>query len=317
MKKHKNKSETIYLCAIVILSVLLFLSVVLTDFTFSQNSEENISVVMRENDETLYLNMLLGAQRYAQEVNAQVNIYYPQLSNNHESQMQQIEYALKQNTSAIILQPANSTLVELYFSNNPPSVPIIYIEGAKDNNFVGPNNSDIGKLLAQSALETEPKEIILLKTAQNSFAVEQRLISCFDSLIGQNINITILTCNTDDIFEKLPKALQQTGAKTVIAFEQSATRDMYDVSMQSGIKELELLGIGIEGEVINGLEQKHMAGVIVWNEFAQGYIAMQNIIAQTKHDANTLSTYDEIAFKLIKGSELFEPENERLLFPVF
>ncbi len=317
MKRNKLKSDIIYVAIIVLLAVLILITVTVQEATFVQPQKEHITVILRESDETLFLNLRLGIERAAEELGAEADIVHPILSNNHEKQIEQIELALQRQTSAIILQAADTEKSQLYFKENPLTVPLIYIENSYDSDFVGPSNSEIGIMLANGSLNEDNNHIILLQYSLTSQVINERLESCYDVLEDEEKDITILFCNTTTIFKELPKALQQTGAKTVIAFEQSATRDMLDVSLDSGIKELDLYGVGTEGDIIRGLEDKHVAGVVVWNEYAQGYTALQNAVGLTRREHELLSQNESIPFKLIRKEEIFDSENERLLFPVF
>ncbi len=317
MKKAKNKSSIICLSLIALLTVLLLFTVITPELAFAQPQNKHITVIMRENDDTLFLNMRLGIEQAAQELSADVNIMYPLLSNNHASQVRLIESAIDNKTDAIIIMPADTQEMEQYFNESPSAVPIIYIEAESENNFIGPENKEIGETIASDSLSVAKGDVILLKTAAQSQAVSERLESCYNILQESGLNITILTCNSSDIYYKLPDMLQKTSAKTVIAFEQSATRDMFNATMQSGIKELNLYGIGIEGDIISGLEQEYVAGVVVWNEYAQGYIVLQSAMARLTGNRTLVPQNSEIPFKLITYDEIFSPENQRLLFPVF
>ncbi len=317
MKKAKNKGSIVCLSLIAILTVLLLFTAITPELAFAQPQNKHITVIMRENDDTLFLNMRLGLEQAAQELSADLSIVYPLLSNNHASQVKLIESAIENRTDAIIIMPAHTQEMEQYFKENPSVVPVIYIESKISSAFIGPSNKEIGKALANDSLGVAKGDVILLNTAAQSLAVSERLESCYNILQESDLDITILTCNNDDIYYKLPDILQKTSAKTVIAFEQSATRDMFNATMQSGIKELNLYGIGIEGDIIFGLEQEYVAGVVVWNEYAQGYIVLQSAMARITSNRTLVLQNNEIPFKLITYDEIFLPENQRLLFPVF
>ncbi len=312
----KNKN-IVHLAALCIIAALLLLTIFVPQITFAESVPVNITVIMRENDEKLLSNIKLGMESAAQELGGELEIIHPTVSNRHEIQIELIQNAIESKADAIVLQPADSELIKEYFLQNPTSVPVVFIEFASDNTYVGPNNEEIGKLLAQGALTATEQQIILLKTSEQSQAINMRFESCYNELLNANRQITVLRCDTSTMYIKLPAMLQKTGAKTVIAFEQSATKDMFLTSMDSGIKELNLYGIGLEGDVIQGMEQKHVAGVVVWNEYAQGYTATQIAISKIKADPNLLPESEQIPFKLIRGNEIYEKENERLLFPVF
>lgn len=75
-----------------------------------------------------------------------------------------------------------------------------------------------------------------------------------------------------------------------------------------------IYGVGSSREITTHLEKGVISAVAAWSEYAAGYMAVECAAAPVQRKENDAE--GALKVSIIKGDEIYEPENQKLLFPV-
>ena len=75
-----------------------------------------------------------------------------------------------------------------------------------------------------------------------------------------------------------------------------------------------LYGAGSSAAIAAYLEQGAITAVAVRNEFAAGYLAVEALVEVISNHADV--TAPPLSFSVVRKENMYDPENQKLLFPV-
>lgn len=109
------------------------------------------------------------------------------------------------------------------------------------------------------------------------------------------------------------KMAEEMGAEQIIALDSKATlmaAEEYALSADHP----QIYGVGSSGEITSYLEKGVLTAVAAWSKYAAGYLAVEYAAAAIQGRGDPSDSALKIS--IIKGDEIYEPENQKLLFPV-
>ena len=74
-----------------------------------------------------------------------------------------------------------------------------------------------------------------------------------------------------------------------------------------------LYGVGGTAAIAGCLERGTLSAVAAWSDYAAGYLAVEGAVRAARREE--LST-QPLAFSMIRGEDMYDPDNQKLLFPV-
>ena len=74
-----------------------------------------------------------------------------------------------------------------------------------------------------------------------------------------------------------------------------------------------LYGVGSTGPIAAALERGSLAASAVWSDFAAGYLAVEGAVRTARGED---WQPQPLAFSILRGEDIYEPDNQKLLFPV-
>ena len=74
------------------------------------------------------------------------------------------------------------------------------------------------------------------------------------------------------------------------------------------------MGVGSAGEITAQLEKGVLSAVAAWSEYAAGYMAVENAAASI--EGNPSRSEGTLKMSVIRKDEIYEPDNQKLLFPI-
>ena len=81
----------------------------------------------------------------------------------------------------------------------------------------------------------------------------------------------------------------------------------------SGLLSPALYGVGSTGPIAAALERGSLAASAVWSDFAAGYLAVEGAVRTARGED---WQPQPLAFSILRGEDIYEPDNQKLLFPV-
>ena len=178
------------------------------------------------------------------------------------------------------------------------------------------DNAALGQALGLAALNGVPEggEAVLVDSAPGSAGVSRRLTEAARAL--EEAGRSVYLCTLSDgrsLAETLNATLQARRPDAVVAFEPSALEQAAQLA-QGQEKPPLVYGTGATGTIASYLERSSITLSAAQNEFAAGYLAVEAAVRSARgQDQAAIAPLD---FSLIRQENMYDPDNQKLLFPV-
>ena len=311
----RPKKRTVQLVLLALLGGAIVFTLLLPTISAHKKQQEplEISVIMRQTDNQLWSWMRMGMEQAAGDLGVELRFLIPTIENDSTEQEVLIQHEVQRGTNAIIVVPANNKQLQSKLPEITSNIPVIALESSihPDEITITPDNAQIGESLAQLALqEGEGKAVLLANTCTTSDGIAQRTEQARKYLQEAGISVQIWPSskyvNIDDLIK-----IEQVGQ--IIAMDASAT-----VMIAEKYSEIEnhpqLYGVGSAPPITAALDSGTLSAVAVWSEYASGYMAVEHAVKTVR--GNAPQKLESLRFTIVKEDEIYETENQKLLFPI-
>lgn len=309
MKKGKN--DLIQLAILVVLGASVVLSLALPQLASDRQEPRllSLSVLFRDSDSTQWTNARLGMEQAADELGAELRFLTLSTPDDSLEQENLLLREAEGGADALVVVPADPlALAELALP-----CPFVTLESPAEGSAgdFSPDNALLGRELAQALLEDwTGGSVLLLDTAGPRTGITLRLEAAREELECSGVSVEVRTQSDSD----LPSLLDETGAGAVMVFEPSATLRAAEALEERGLSQ-RLYGVGSTAAITARLERGSISAVAAWSDYAAGYLAVGRAVEAARgrsgHGAPA-----PLAFSIIRGEDIYEPDNQKLLFPV-
>ena len=319
MKTKKSKrSNFIQLIVLCLLGVSVVLTLILPDMRaiLAPAKGQEISVLLRETDVELWSNARLGMEQAAADMGIHLRFLTPTKDNSHDAQAELLLREVNGGADAIVIMPASPVDMDAFCKVQKIDIPIVTLESTMERArvTVAVDDTALGTALGEACLADEPTgTILLLNTAGDSTGIRERLDACTTTLTNAGAEVVERVVDGASLRSDFQLLLAETGATTVIAFEQTITEI---IAAQSQILTTPptLYGVGSTATIAAYLERGTLSAVLAWNDYAAGYLAVQ--AAGKSISEGIISAPDALEFTTVREENLYEPDHQKLLFPV-
>lgn len=310
MKRRKN--SVLQLCVLGILGAAVILTLLFPYISLHFRSREpmEISAVMRDSDSKLWSGMRSGMEQAASDLGVELRFLVPS-SENAEEQEALIRKEMERGTDGIIITPVDSSHIEKNL--NFGEVPVVSLEFplSGSRKTISPDNEQLGRQLAESAMQEKKTDaVLLISSYPKSQGVTQRMKAAERVLNEAGIQTWIYRGSLPSAMRKME---EETGAGQIIALDSKATL-MAAEEYASSADRPQIYGVGSSGEITANLEKGVLSAVAAWSEYAAGYMAVEYAAASIQGKGD--NSEGALKVSIIKGDEIYEPENQKLLFPI-
>lgn len=280
-----------------------------------------ISVLFRQSDASTWSVARQGMEQAALDLNAELRFLTPAGEDLAAEQRELLEREAESGTNAILLIPSDrealADTVEVITSAGTPVVTLeTDMSDAGASVCIGADNVALGEALGNAALNGAPEGslVVLLDTAAGFTGVTDRMEAAQTVLEAAGRQVS--RCRPMD-GESLASALERTltvmRPAAVVAFDAADLEQA--AALLSEREDAPLLyGAGSTATVAAYLEQSTIVSIAAQNEFAAGYLAVGAAVqAAAGQESFQL---DPLEFFLVRQENMYEPENQKLLFPV-
>ena len=280
-----------------------------------------ISVLFRQSDASTWSVARQGMEQAALDLNAELRFLTPAGEDLVAEQRKLLEREAESGTNAILLIPSDrealADTVEVITSAGTPVVTLeTDMSDAGASVCIGADNVALGEALGNAALNGAPEGslVVLLDTAAGPTGVTDRMEAAQAVLEAAGRQVS--RCHPMD-GESLTSALERTltvmRPAAVVAFDAADLEQA--AALLSEREDAPLLyGAGSTATVAAYLEQSTIVSIAAQNEFAAGYLAVGAAVqAAAGQESFQL---DPLEFFLVRQENMYEPENQKLLFPV-
>lgn len=280
-----------------------------------------ISVLFRQSDASTWSVARQGMEQAALDLNAELRFLTPAGEDLVAEQRELLEREAESGTNAILLIPSDrealADTVEVITSAGTPVVTLeTDMSDAGASVCIGADNVALGEALGNAALNGAPEGslVVLLEATVGATGVTDRMEAAQAVLEAAGRQVS--RCRPMD-GESLTSALERTltvmRPAAVVAFDAADLEQA--AALLSEREDAPLLyGAGSTATVAAYLEQSTIVSIAAQNEFAAGYLAVGAAVqAAAGQESFQL---DPLEFFLVRQENMYEPENQKLLFPV-
>ena len=272
-----------------------------------------MSVIAREADGSAWATARRGMEQAAADLNVELRFLYPGQSNSAQEQDQLLRREVESGASAILLFPADREALAEAARSASARAALVTLETDLEAaaGYVGVDNAALGEALGSAALNGAlPGETVLLvDSAPAGSGVGERMIAAAVLLEAQGRQVRYFTGTADALAERLAGE----EVRAVIAFEASSLE-----RAAAAVSRLEdpplLYGAGSTAAIAAELEQGHITSVLAQNAFSAGYLAVEAAARLARREA--AEELDPLPFFTVRRENMYEPEYQKLLFPV-
>lgn len=306
-----------------LLSLCVLFLLLTVDPVRSAQSQQllEISVLYRQSDTSTWSVVRQGMEQAAVDLNAELRFLVPAGETAvEEEQRTLLEREAETGTDAILLIPSDrEALADTVHRISTSGIPVVTLEtdmsDASASACVGADNTVLGEALGTAALNGAPEGalVVLLDTADDTGVTDR--VEAAEALLkaaGRRVH-RCAPIGRETLSVALDRTLAAMTPAAVVAFdaadlEQAAAllADREDAPL--------LYGAGSTATVAAYLEQSTILSIAAQNDFAAGYLAVgaavRAIQGQGPFQMETLE------FVMVRQENMYEPENQKLLFPV-
>lgn len=315
--RKRRRNDMIQLAILVVLGAAVILSMVLPQLPRQGQSVSpmELSVVIRESDSTLWSNVRLGLEAAAGDLGAELRFLTLSRTNDGQEQEELLRREVEGGAGALVVVPADPEHLASRWTDITDACPVVCMESWVDgaDQMIGPDNSALGQALAKTVLEDWTGGVVLLlDTGGTSTGVNTRLEAAQETLEENGVLVERRIVTAAALPNVLVPLVIETGATQMITFEPAATEQAV-IAKESGRLSQPLYGVGVSTNVIAGMERGSVAAVAAVSDYAAGYLAAESAIRLARGETDVM---EPLPFFVVRGEDIYDPENQKLLFPV-
>ena len=300
---------------LLMLGVLLLLLLLILYPARTQRRPEllEMSVIAREADGSAWATARQGMEQAAAALNVELRFLYPGQSDSAQEQGQLLRREVESGASAILLFPADREALseEVRAASSKAALVTLETDMEDTAGYVGVDNAALGEALGRAALNGVPQggTVLLVLAASQRSGVGDRLAAAEAVLRSEGREVRCFAGTADALTE----SLSQGDIQAVIAFEASSLE-----RAAAAVSRLEdpplLYGAGSTAAITAGLEQGRITSILAQNAFSTGYLAVESAARTARRE--TAEPLDPLPFFTVRRENMYEPEHQKLLFPV-
>lgn len=305
MKPRKNDTAQAVILVSLGLAAVLSLLIPLLLRNAARPQRLSLSVLLRETDSAGWTTARQGMEQAADELGAELRFLTLTSPNDSGEQAESLRREVEAGADALVVVPADPLSLTQALDQLPGHCPMVSLESSVEgfSAAAAPDNALLGRSLAQTLFQDwDGGTVLLWNSSPASTGVCARLEAAREFLNAQDVPTKTVT--------ELPEA--EDIFRWAMTFEPSATRQAADRNSRLEAP-LSLYGVGSATAIIVHLEKGAITALAAWNDYAAGYLSVHQAINAIQGEKTDLGP---LPFSILRGEDIYEPENQKLLFPV-
>lgn len=320
------KKEKVLWSVYALVLVLLFL-MSSTDIIIKEKKMEvyPISIIVDDTTDDFYVNFKKGVDQAAIDYHADVSFITLYDRNQAKQQMDMVARELNDGARAIILSPVEDEAVVQALDENIISGPFVIVNSAVSHNKVSCHITEdyyeAGRDLALNIMEETPESVpIYLVTEKLAGSARTMAYDGMMSVFSESpYETSLVEVGSETEYRKLIEGL---------VYPEHATAVLAALDIRSLVKMAQILdestvyqeyaagvyGFGSTLQLLNYLDEGIIQGLVVTNDFIQGYLSIEKAV-ETIQNAGARESV-EIQHFYIEKEDLRKKEYQKLLYPV-
>lgn len=275
-----------------------------------------LSVILRDGDGAVST-MRKGMEQAAQDLNVELRFLIPAEDNSAVQQAQLLEREVAGAAPAVLLIPADREALGDAVSAAAGKTTLVTVEtdmtawGAAAS--ITMDHQELGAALGAAALNGVPEggTVLLLDSLPGDNGIRERMEAAKAVLERGGRQARVYKWDPDTT--SLPDILRIERPRAIIAFEAAALADVAELSRGEDAFPL-LYGCGSTAGIAAALEKGRVTAITAVNVFSAGYLAVEAAAALARHEDWTAAA--PVAFSIVRQENMYDSDNQKLLFPV-
>lgn len=302
-----KKNNVVEVVILGVLGALVVLTLAVPQLLRDRNSSKLValSVLLRDTDSTNWTVARQGMEQAADELGAELRFLTLTVQNDSREQEELLRREVEGGAGALIAVPADPEALRAALDQLSSPCPVVTLECAMEGGagVVAPDNEAVGRSLAGALLEDwDGGRVLLLDNSSACPEVEVRLKAALEVLTEAGVPTLQVTAFSD------AEGLE----RWAMTFEVGATRQAVEYK-EAEERSFALYGVGTSTAITTQLEKGNITAVAAWSDYAAGYLAVQQAVQAVRERPRDL---EPLLFAIVRGGDIYAPENEKLLFPV-
>ncbi|MDO4543461.1 MAG: substrate-binding domain-containing protein [Clostridia bacterium] len=313
--KRRIKKRTLMLMSVLF---LLGLGVLFSLVTFDRLGTESealieLSVIVRDSDSGLWTASRYGMEQAAADYGAELRFLTLTTSNSSDSQQTLLEREVSNGADAIVLVPADPIAIGESVRAASASASIVTMESDMSDYGASAcicvDGAELSRAIGASVIEgtLDGDSVIITYSSQANFQSQLRVTETAATLRENGRRVTL--CSV----ERIGMYLNFSPPDAVIALDSAALERVAQLVINREERP-KIYGTGATSDIVHYLEIGIIEVIAAKNEYAAGYLAVQTAVQKARHEKT--EPIDYLPFYLITYETMYEPDNQKLLFPV-
>ena len=301
-----KKNNLVEIVLLGVLGALALLTLIIPQLLRDRDEPRllSLSVLLRDPENSNWPVTRQGMEQAADELGAELRFLTLTAPDDSREQEELLRREVEGGADALIAIPADPEALHLTLLGMSEPCPVVTLECAMEGeaDVVSPDNEKVGRRLAEALLEDwDGGEVLLLDAAGACPEAAIRLEAAREVLTGHGMSVRTA--------ETVP---EETSLRWVMAFEPGSTRQAAECK-ETEERSFALYGVGASTAVITRLERGTIAAIAAWSDYAAGYLAVRQAVQAVRESPQAP---EELPFSIVRGEDIYAPENQKLLFPV-
>ncbi|MCD8082736.1 MAG: substrate-binding domain-containing protein [Clostridiales bacterium] len=306
-----KKEKILWLLYAAVLVLLFLLSS--TDLIIKERERQvyRISVIIEDDTDLGYANFRKGMEHAAVDLNADVSFQTLYEANHYEQQMERILREQQDGADAVVVIPVDEERLAAGEGLDAVTAPLVVVNtrfaGDQAASVISVDYEKMGQMLGEeiAAAHENGTPVFTFSGQAQSSASRHFLDGATETL--KQAGFSVCAAGEEDLPVKGsvviaadPQRLEQAALLLSGSGDRGATVGLY--------------GRGITQTILNSLEQGQITGICATDDFAMGYVSILRAVQAIQKETAQKETVLECHY--VTGEELYEPEYERMLYPV-
>lgn len=312
---------------IIFLTLLLFIILwsVIGILNLQKNSEPyKVSVIVDNSYHDSWMVLQDGLEQAAADNNIVMKYVFTNRFISTKQQLEVVEREIANGADGVIVQLLTSDVDYEHLSEITQNKGIVLlasdIKTQGRMQVCGVDNKKYGIEAAGQVIEycaeNGVKKIGLVMGNASLVSTSEQLNAIKSSLDEKNVSVEWTLYNTGESLEgQLEKAIYSKNVDVILTIGSIETETCAVYLDRNNRKDIALFGTGYSTENAYYLDKQLIKSMIIPDEFNIGYQAMEMIAEQLDIQYSD-SEYRYVDFHTVRCDEIYEPDNERIVFPV-
>ena len=235
----------------------------------------------------------------------------------YEGQIQLIDREIANGAQGVVVACEDSEKLLPYLEKISGKTALVTVlNGVQGLPCVEPDYVKMGEKIGEKVSEEGGKNILVIENNTQRNAVSKSTGALLETLEEARANMSILSLEGEegDETKVLASLLEEIDFDTMIAMDNETLEAALEAK-ESTSSPVKIYGVGNSDKVIHALDRGMIKGLCFINEFDAGYVSVLQMAEKLGSKRSSLP--QEIQFIYVTQEELYNQENERIIFPFY